>query len=54
MHCRLHLPGTGTLIEVKGEILWSDGTGLTGLQIQGVSGRDRRELESWVSARAVG
>ncbi len=53
VHCRLHLPPAGTLIQLKGEIVWSDGTGVIGLQIQGVSARDRRELEGWLSTRAI-
>ncbi len=49
---RVVLPPAGTLVEVKGEIVWSDGDGRAGLQCQGVSARDRQNLEEWIGKRA--
>ncbi len=48
---RLALPPAGTLVEVKGEVVWSDADGRAGLQCQGVSARDRQSLEEWAAAR---
>lgn len=49
VRCRFALPPAGTLIEVKGEVVWSNSEGRAGLQCQGVSPRDRQNLEEWLA-----
>ncbi len=48
---RLVLPPSGTLVEIKGEVAWSDAEGRAGLQIQAVTARDRQNLEEWTAQR---
>ncbi len=52
VHARFVLPPAGRLTEVKGEIVWCNPDGRSGLQCQGASLRDRHGLDDWLTKRA--
>jgi hypothetical protein len=51
VRARLTLPGDGTCIETKGKVAWADARGRAGIHCEGVSPRDRRQLEEWLAPR---
>ena len=46
---RLTLPGVGTCIEMKGKVAWADARGRAGIRWEGISPRDRQQLEGWLA-----
>lgn len=50
---RFQLPGTSTVIQVQGEIVWSDPQGVVGIRFLSLSGHSRAALEKWIQSRAV-
>ena len=52
LRVRFQLPGTTTLIQAQGEIVWTDPQGGAGIRFVSLSGNSRMELEKWIQARA--
>jgi DNA-binding response OmpR family regulator len=50
---RFQLPGTTTVIQAQGEIVWADPQGVVGIRFISLSGDSRAALETWIQARAV-
>ncbi len=51
VRARLTLPGSGTCIETKGTVAWTDARGRAGIHCEGISPRDRKQLEEWLAPR---
>jgi hypothetical protein len=45
------LPGTKSVMEPKGEIVWVDGRGRAGIRFQDVPESSREQLERWIFRR---
>jgi DNA-binding response OmpR family regulator len=52
LRLRFQLPGTTTVIQAQGEIVWADPQGGVGIRFVGLAGNSRVELEKWIQARA--
>lgn len=49
VRARLTLPGGGACIEMKGKVTWTDVRGRAGIHCEGISPRDRQQLEEWLA-----
>lgn len=52
LRLRFQLPGTATVIQAQGEIVWADPQGCVGIRFVSLSGNSRVELEKWIQARS--
>lgn len=52
LRLRFQLPGTTTVIQAQGEIVWTDPRGGVGVRFISLAGNPRRELEKWLRGRA--
>jgi len=52
LRLRFQLPGTATVIQAQGEIVWADPQGGVGIRFVSLAGNSRVELEKWIQARA--
>jgi ActR/RegA family two-component response regulator len=52
LRVRFPLPGTTTVIQAQGEIVWADPRGGIGIRFFSLAGNSRVELEKWIQARA--
>jgi hypothetical protein len=51
VRARLTLPGSGTCIETKGKVAWTCAPGRAGIHCEGISPRDRQQMEEWLAPR---
>jgi DNA-binding response OmpR family regulator len=47
------LPGTKRVLEVKGEVMWSNSEGQAGIRFQVLSTEAKRHLDAWLERRAL-
>lgn len=47
------LPGTKRVLEVKGEVMWSNAEGQAGIRFQVLSSESKRHLDAWLERRAL-
>ena len=52
LRLRFQLPGTTTVIQAQGEIVWTDPQGGVGIRFLSLSGNSRVELEKWIQSHA--
>jgi len=52
LRIRFQLPGTTTVIQVQGEMVWTDPQGGVGIRFVSLSDQARTALEKWMRARA--
>ena len=52
LRVRFQLPGTTTVIQVQGEMVWADPQGGVGIRFVSLSGQARAALEKWIQDRA--
>jgi DNA-binding response OmpR family regulator len=50
---RFQLPGTTTMVQAQGEIVWADPQGVVGIRFISLTGNSRTALEKWIQSRAV-
>jgi DNA-binding NarL/FixJ family response regulator len=53
LRVRFQLPGTSTVIQAQGEMVWTDPQGGIGIRFVSLSGEARAALEKWMRARAA-
>jgi len=53
LRVRFQLPGTTTVIQAQGEMVWTDPQGGVGIRFVSLSGEARAALEKWMRARAA-
>jgi len=53
LRVRFQLPGTTTVIQAQGEMVWADPQGGIGIRFVSLSGEARAALEKWMRARAA-
>ncbi len=51
---RFTLPATNTTLELRGQIVWADGTGHAGIKFVEVPQSSQYQLESWLTERMRG
>ena len=52
LRVRFQLPGTTTVVQAQGEIVWADPRGGVGIRFVSLSAQARAALEKWLRARA--
>ncbi|HVP52147.1 MAG TPA: PilZ domain-containing protein [Terriglobales bacterium] len=52
LRVRFQLPGTTTVVQAQGEIVWVDPRGGVGIRFVSLSGQARAALEKWLRSRA--
>jgi len=52
LRVRFQLPGTATVIQAQGELVWADPQGGVGIRFVSLSDQARTALEKWMRARA--
>lgn len=50
---KFYLPGTKRMLEVKGEVMWSNPEGQAGIRFQVLTLEMKRELDTWLERRAL-
>lgn len=50
---KFYLPGTKRMMEVKGEVMWSNPEGQAGIRFQVITLEMKRELDTWLERRAL-
>jgi len=53
LRVRFQLPGTTTVIQAQGEMVWADPQGGVGIRFVSLSDQARAALEKWIRARAA-
>jgi len=51
LRVRFQLPGTASVVQAQGEIVWTDPQGVVGLRFVSLAGASRAALEKWIQAR---
>ena len=53
LRLRFQLPGTTTVIQAQGEIVWTDPQGGVGIRFVSISPKSRAQLEKWIQSQRV-